>query len=304
MGSVLAIDAKGSRWPRYGSPRQHVRSLKVVLASRATRSSCIAITRSTPQPPSDSPLATIKRRVVNLIRENANEIKSNVPKALVNSAGYRLHDILDERSIDLASLMVGSEGTLGIITEATLETHACRGTRECLLLFFDRVEKAARAALEIRKSDIVACDLMDRRLLSLARESDVRYDVLLPKAAEAMLLVECEDEDASRLGNGLGDLANQITARKKLAFDSRTAIDSGDYDVYWSLAKRVVPSLYRLKGNQRAVPFRRRRGGTARSATGVSCHGPKCAQTPSGDGIVLCPRGAGAGAHASVPRHR
>jgi FAD/FMN-containing dehydrogenase/Fe-S oxidoreductase len=254
MGSVLAIDAKGSRWPRYGTPRRHVRHMKVVLASGDE----VELHRNHPvdaKPPGDSPVARITQGVVQIIRNHADEIKSNVPLAIVNSAGYRLHDVLNDHSIDLASIMVGSEGTLGIITEATLETHALPAHAGVLLLFFDRVEKAARAALEIRTSDVVACDLMDRRLLSLARESDVRYDVLLPKAAEAMLLVECEDEDASRLGQRLGDLAHQITSHKKLAFDSRTAIDSADYDVYWSLAKRVVPMLYRLKGTQRAVPF-------------------------------------------------
>ena len=36
-----------------------------------------------------------------------------------------------------------------------------------------------------------ACDLLDRRHLSLAREADVRFDVMIPGEAEALLLVEC-----------------------------------------------------------------------------------------------------------------
>ena len=65
-----------------------------------------------------------------------------------------------------------------------------------VLLFFDRLESAARGALEIAGMDASACDLMDRRLLSIAREADVRYDLLIPRDAEAMLLVEVQGETA------------------------------------------------------------------------------------------------------------
>ncbi len=151
--------------------------------------------------------------------------------------------------------MVGSEGTLGIITEATLRTQPLPRHVGVILLFFDRIEKAARAALELRKLQVTVCDLMDRRLLSVARESIVEYDVLLPQSAEAMLLVECEEADSSRLGERLEAIAHLIMNRKKLAFDSRSAIDHTDYEIYWQLVRRVIPSLYQLRGNERALPF-------------------------------------------------
>ena len=96
---------------------------------------------------------------------------------------------------------------------------------------------------------------MDRRLLSLARQSMVEYDVLLPKAAEAMLLVECEESDASLLGERLESIGRLILQKKKLAFDSRSAIDPADYEIYWQLIRRMIPSLYPLTGSERALPF-------------------------------------------------
>ena len=57
--------------------------------------------------------------------------------------------------------------------------------RSCALLLFESLDKAAHAALEIAALKPAACDLMDRRHLSLARETDVRYELLIPGEAEA-----------------------------------------------------------------------------------------------------------------------
>ena len=84
----------------------------------------------------------------------------------------------------------GSEGTLALITEATLTIDLLPVERGCVLLLFDSLDKAANAALEIARLKPAACDLMDRRHLNLARETDIRYELLIPGEAEAVLLVE------------------------------------------------------------------------------------------------------------------
>ena len=70
---------------------------------------------------------------------------------------------------------VGSEGTLALTTQATLRTVPIPKQRGVALLFFDRVEAAATAAIEAQSLGLAACDLIDRRILSLARDIDERY---------------------------------------------------------------------------------------------------------------------------------
>ena len=72
----------------------------------------------------------------------------------------------------IARLLVGSEGTLAFVTEATLATDPIPAHRGVVLLLFDRLENAARAVQEVLTLSPAACDLMDRRHLSLARETD------------------------------------------------------------------------------------------------------------------------------------
>ena len=96
---------------------------------------------------------------------------------------------------------------------------------------------------------------MDRRHLTLAREADVRYEFLVPAQAEAMLLVEHEGHDAVEIRERLRQLVDRIRRRKRLAFDARLVFDQEDAEIYWQLARQVVPTLHRLKGAMRAPPF-------------------------------------------------
>jgi FAD/FMN-containing dehydrogenase/Fe-S oxidoreductase len=253
MGSVLAANRAGSHWLRYGDPRQRVRSLQVVLADGQVIEA--AQHQWSPDSSAGGRRDELISQLVQLFEENSELIEDSYSDALVNTSGYHLKDVWKDGSFDLARLLVGSEGTLGIITKATVVTHVLPRHQGVLLLFFDRMEKASQAVQELREANITACDLMDRRLLRLARESDVRYDMLLPDEAEAMLLVECCDDELSELGQRLSRLAQLICRKRKLAFESRTAIDPPDVELLWQLIEHTVPTLYRLSGTERPLPF-------------------------------------------------
>src|SRR5262249_42584959 len=156
---------------------------------------------------------------------------------------------------DVARLLCGSEGTLALITEATLATQPLPRYRGAAMLFFDRLENAALAVQEILPFKPSACDLLDRRHLSLARETTLEYEVLIPPEAEAILLVEYSGDEAQHVRKQLTAIVDRVRRKSQLAFDTRQAFDSGDVDLYWQLARRVVPTLHRLKGPVRPVPF-------------------------------------------------
>ena len=98
---------------------------------------------------------------------------------------------------------------------------------------------------------------MDRRHLSLAREIDPRYELLIPAEAEAVLLVEREGD--TRRGGARRDPAKSKTLvvdELQAGVGRRTsALDADDQELVWQLARRFVPTLYRLRGPTRPVPF-------------------------------------------------
>ena len=263
MGSVVAIDAGGSHWPRYGSTRQHVTELEIV----AMDGSVLRLAR---HPVSDEPIATngdtasltgaprrvheLSHAVAGLINRHAGVIAKYKPQSPVNRSGYRLDDVLVDGHVDLAKLLVGSEGTLALVTEATLTVDRLPAHRGCVVLLFDSLDKAAHAALEITRLQPAACDLMDRRHLTLARETDIRYELLIAGEAEAVLLVEQQAANQDELQSKLDAIVELAQYETGLAAAAHVAEDEADFQLYWGLGQRFVPTLHRMQGTSRPVP--------------------------------------------------
>ncbi len=251
MGSVVALDAGGSRWLAHGSARDHVESLEVVLASGEVAQ----LSTHKPTTNDNTPLGRLVGGVEKILSRHGQQIRQHKPQSMVNCCGYRLDDVLQDGEINLARLFAGSEGTLGLITELTVTTSTLPQQVGSVLLFFESIDKAARGVQEILPLGPSACDLMDRRHLSLARESDPRYELLIPQVAEAVLLVEFSGESAEEVQQQLERAVHGLQETSKLAFGAHVSVDLYDHDMLWQLARHYVPTLYRLKGSTRPVPM-------------------------------------------------
>lgn len=265
IGSVVAIDAAGSHWPRYGSARRHVVELEIVLADgkvmRVARHAAHEeiVARANGDGIDQADAVDARRQqlvdgVAGLIQRNERMIVEHRPQSLVNRSGYQLDDVLANGEVDLAKLIVGSEGTLALITEATLTVDPLPAHRGCVLLLFDSLDKAARAVIELTHLSPAACDLMDRRHLNLAREADIRYELLVPGEAEAILLVEQHADSRDELVAKLNEIVELAQYKTGLAAASHVTDDESDFQLFWGLARRFVPTLYRLQGTTRPVP--------------------------------------------------
>ena len=275
MGSVIALDASGSYWLKYGSARKHIESLQIVLADgtvmevgKETVDPEQAVVADQPngngmpatsgQPADGDAIQVAKRalvnRLANILRRDAKIIAEHQPKSLVNRSGYHLTDVLADNTLNLPGLLSGSEGTLALVTEATVATQPLPAARGVAILFFDRLENAALAVHEILSLEPCACDLLDRRHLSLARETSPEYEVLVPAEAEAALLVEHSGDDAAAVRERLTKIVDRLRRKTQLAFDARQAFEPGDVELFWQLPRRVVATLHRIKGNLRPIP--------------------------------------------------
>ena len=116
-------------------------------------------------------------------------------------------------------------------------------------------EAAARAAAEAVKMGTSACDLMDRRLLSIARETDASYARLIPSTAEAMLLIETMGDRTWEVRERLRAVVQRIHSEQRMAFDFRIAATQDELEWYWRLTNQVVARLYSLRGESRPLPF-------------------------------------------------
>lgn len=260
MGSVLAVNASGSHYPRSGSARDTVGSLEVVTAEGEL------LELSSHSPWDDSPQGHLARSVWGVFRAHRDAIKQDIAKRGA-AGGIRFDGIVqplesldqprpDQRTIvHLAKLVAGTQGTFALITDATVATESIPAYRGVALLFFRRLDAAARGAVAATAHGVVACDLMDRRLIQIARDTQWEFARLLPRDAEAMILVEMQSDSLDVLRGRLAKLQEDLCRRQQLAFAATTTMERHQRDLYWSLSRRGIPRLYRVRGDQSPVPL-------------------------------------------------
>ena len=258
IGGMIAIDAAGSRWLKYGSTGSQVQSLQVVLADGRLLELGREVLYGTRSNDPNSRKRELIEPLAAMLGAHAESIRENQPKCPRNRCGYNLDGVLsggvEHQRMDMARLLAGSEGTLALITEATLATDPLPAHRGVVVLLFDSLEKASRAALEILPSGPTACDLMDRRHLSLAREIEVRFDLLIPPETEAALLVEWEGDQLAEVGDWLDQVVDTIWKKKHLAFGARQAVDPHETELFLRLADLSQSARYSRGSPSRPTP--------------------------------------------------
>ena len=258
IGGMLAVDAAGSHSVRVGSTRDHVHGIELVLAGgRVIEAANHLLSTNSPEHSKTKPgtECDLTSQLAKIMADNEALIRKHQPPLVRNCAGYFLRGVLNTDRLHLPRLLVGSEGTLGLFASATLHTAPLPAFRGVVLLLFDRMQTAIDAVQVIRKQQPSACDLLDRRLLSLAREADERFSSLITPAAEAALIVE----QTGYSDRQIRDRIRQVVEAAQDATDSVVvaahAYDYDDVEFLWSLPSRVVPRLAQLKGSTRPVPF-------------------------------------------------
>lgn len=283
VGGMLGVDGAGSHAVRIGSARDHVESIECVLSGGQrvefgrellseefssneenvlNRDSAVILSDSA-QPESlrlSSMTPTTRRtqllqQVEQILRDNEALIREHQPPLLRNCCGYRLRGILQGNSMDLARMLVGSEGTLGLFTEATLFTMPLPKYRSAAILMFRTLESAVQAMQLILPLEPSACDALDRRLLSLGRGADQRFrDMILPDA-EAGLIIEFPGFSEHEVRQRLED-SQRLLQDRRIEFQmTRQASTFEDVELLWALPAKVVSLLASLRGSSRPLPF-------------------------------------------------
>ncbi|QDU81720.1 Anaerobic glycerol-3-phosphate dehydrogenase subunit C [Polystyrenella longa] len=275
IGGMLGVNSAGSRSVHIGTTRDHVHSIELVTSTGHRFEAgleSLRILTSLPPQTSHVPLVngitstedpvleqnykrTLVSKLAKLLEDNEELIYAKQPSMLRNTCGYIVRKVLLEGRVNLPRLLVGSEGTLGMFTAATLHTTPLPEFRGIALILFGQTQAAIQAMQAITPLRPSACDLLDRRLISLAREADDKFAQLITPAAEAAMLVEVTGLNEADVKRRLQSMLQKVRSLQIKAVFASESYDREDVEFLWSLPRRVVPHLSRLGGVERPVPF-------------------------------------------------
>lgn len=143
---------------------------------------------------------------------------------------------------DLTRLIIGSEGTLAIITQATLKLTPLAEAKRTLQATYNSVEAAATAVAKIMAQPITPCALefMDGMAISLVKDN---AKLILPTAAQALLMIEVDGDQSS-----LDAIAKKVADSASVdgLIDIHIAKTTEQVKQLWAARKALSPSLRKV----------------------------------------------------------
>jgi len=258
VGGAVANNASGEKSVKYGSTREFVRSLRVVLANGEV----IETGRYGKKELSKKlGLSTfegeIYRAIDAMCDENAEVIEKMRLGVTKNSAGYDLVDIKRrDGSVDLTPLFVGSQGTLGIVTEIVFDTEIYNPNTTLLVGYFDDIEKAQSAVLDLRGMSEMpsAIEMVDEQLLKLVDKlnPNLLKDVVAKPFPKVVLLVEL-DTAGERNQKKMAKKAGKILEKYAQTVLSET--EPAKQEQLWKIRHSSATVVAHGEGGMKALPI-------------------------------------------------
>jgi FAD/FMN-containing dehydrogenase/Fe-S oxidoreductase len=264
LGGGIGNNSTGAHSVRYGITDAYTEELKVVLADGSlvhTREVVLDSPEYEAIVEGDDLEARIYRTVRRLVEENADEIDAKYPSLKRSVSGYNLHKVIYENEdgeevINLSKLFVGSEGTLGVIAEATVSLVTKPEETALALYCFEDLVATMRAVPEALEYDVSAVELMDDEVFRLAAESDgyAEYVDVIPEGTAAALMIEFDSELVDDFEAAVAETTDHFVEEGE-AFDVVEAYSEDAQADVWKLRKAAIPLLMSLDGDPKPYPF-------------------------------------------------
>ena len=258
LGGMIANNSSGAHSIIYGKTIDHVLELDVVLADGAVcRLGPVAGETLEQKRALPGLEGRLYRELPALAQRHAAEIEKRFPKVMRRVGGYNIDALADPRGpVNLAQLVVGSEGTLAVVLAAKLKLIALPAAKGLLLVEFDDLFAAVDAVAPIMTHEPAAVELVDKLILDQIRGSAELAPArqMLRGNPGAILIVQF-------FGDSDGDVADKLQGLERDLKKHRRgnawtpATDAAGQDRIWELRRAGLGLLMSLKGDSKPYAF-------------------------------------------------
>ena len=257
IGGMMANNSAGARSILYGKTIDHVLEQTVVLSDGSVVELRELRREDIPQG-GDSLEARCYQTVLRLGADLADEIDRRYPKVIRRVGGYNLNEFVDPaKPVNLAKLLVGSEGTLGIVLEAKLRLVPLPKAKAVMVIEFADLLEALSAAPVIVGHGPSAVEVMDKSILDNTRQNanlDRIRGSFIEGDPAATLCVEFYGDKKEDLPPRLEALEEDLRTRK-LGYRYHCDTDPVSQARIWSLREAALGLSMAMKEDAKSISF-------------------------------------------------
>ncbi len=277
VGGMVANNSGGEKSIKYGKTANHIRKLKAVF----TNGNEYEITRLTSTElkakiASGGFEAEIHKKIWALIEANSEEIRKAKPDVSKNSSGYYLWDVYDKKTdtFDLCRLIVGSQGTLCILTEITFELVPVEPYSNMLVAFLPSLDHLSEMINEILPENPDSLESYDDYSMKLAVKfffdffkelgfwgaiklgfqfiPDAWTVLISGRIPKLILMVEFTGKSETEIKQRLLRLKDKLAHYR---YKIHIARSSGEAEKYWRIRRESFNLLRKHVHGKRTAPF-------------------------------------------------
>ena len=270
IGGMIGNNSAGSHSIVHGKTIDHVLELKVVLSdgsvavlNPAENGALEARSRG------DALENRLYRELLALGERRRGEILERFPKLMRRVSGYNLDELIANPSGDfgagyssppgpfnLARMVVGSEGTLAVVSEAKVRIVPLPKSKGILVVQFRSLIESVEPSQEIVEHQPSAIELMDEFILDQARTSPDfagRLD-FLDRDAAVVMVVEFYGENEAEVHSKIECLQAHLE-RRQIGFGYIAVTDPAEQQSIWQVRKQALGLLMGVKGDKKPIAF-------------------------------------------------
>ncbi len=274
LGGMIGNNCAGEMTLKHGKMEDYVMELKVILRDGNEYTvkplSPEALSEKTKE---NTVEGEIYRELSRMIEENKEAIMSAKPKVSKNSAGYYLWNVWNGEEFNLCKLIVGSQGTLCIVTEAKLKLIPVSKHSKLFVVFMPNIDKLGEAIEEVLPLGPESVESYDDTTMKFAmRYLPEIFSVMKAKTffslaisfipevfmvltfgiPKLILLVEFSEKSDDEVMRKMHELQKKLA---KFKFKTRITKSDADAEKYWTIRRESFNLLRKHVRGRRTAPF-------------------------------------------------
>jgi FAD/FMN-containing dehydrogenase/Fe-S oxidoreductase len=283
LGGAIGNNSTGSHSLVYGKTDAYIEECEVVLSDGTVhRFGAVTPEEWRKRAEAEGIVGRIYGTLLGVAGESAGAVRAAYPELKRNVSGYNLDRLVEEyeavragdrETVNLARVLAGSEGTLGVVTEATVGLEPVPETKAMALLAYEDLLAALSDVAAILEFDPAAVEVLDDVLLDLARDTAEFGELVsetVPEGTGSVLLVEFyagDDAEGRRLvaelladrqpgtETAVDPADPQVTDVPVRAFYAAEAHAKAHRKRFWKLRKSGLPILLGRTTDEKHLSF-------------------------------------------------